>query len=321
MSFLDVICCGFGAIILLLIITKTVQPQIIEASTVKLDGKVAALREQLFEIRGETTVLNRDLNAKQEQLSRYLERIAILRGQLASVKSRHESLNLQTSSDDIISGQLALARQALSDEMERLLGAQHQSKNNLIGGIPVDSEYIIFVIDTSGSMFSYAWGSMIQEMESILSIYPKVKGIQVLNDMGKYMFSRYRGKWIPDTPGRRKVIMQTLRSWNVFSNSSPVEGITHAIRTFADPDKKISIYVLGDEFTGESIADVVDTVDRFNREDAQGNRLVRIHAVGFPTQFIRPPHLQTTGIRFAALMRELTNRNGGAFVGLKDNHP
>jgi hypothetical protein len=139
--------------------------------------------------------------------------------------------------------------------------------------------------------------------------------------MGKYMFSRYRGKWIPDTPGRRKVIMQTLRSWNVFSNSSPVEGITHAIRTFADPRKKISIYVLGDEFTGESIADVVDTVDRFNIEDAQGNRLVRIHAVGFPTQFIRPPHLQTTGIRFAALMRELTKRNGGAFVGLKENHP
>ena len=37
MSFLDVICCGFGAIILLLMITKTVQPQIIEASTVKND--------------------------------------------------------------------------------------------------------------------------------------------------------------------------------------------------------------------------------------------------------------------------------------------
>ena len=34
--------------------------------------------------------------------------------------------------------------------MERLLGSDYQRKNNLIGGIPVDSEYIIFVIDTSG---------------------------------------------------------------------------------------------------------------------------------------------------------------------------
>ncbi len=321
MSFLDVICCGFGAIILLLMITKTVQPQILEASTIKLDGMVAALREQLFEIRGETNILNRDLNAKQEQLSQYQERIAILRGQLASAKSRHDSLNVETDSNDIVTEQLALARQSLSEEMKRLLGAQHQSKNNLIGGIPVDSEYIIFIIDTSGSMFSYAWERMMQEMESILSIYPEVKGIQILNDMGKYMFSRYRGKWIPDTPGRRKVIVQSLRSWNVFSNSSPVEGITQAIRTFQDPGKKISIYVLGDEFTGESIAQVVDIVDRINHKDAEGNRLVRIHAVGFPVQFIRAPNMQTTGIRFATLMRELTYRNGGAFVGLNDFKP
>lgn len=318
LSFLDVISCGFGAIILLLIITKTVQPQIIEASTVQLDGQVASLREQVMEIRGETRVLNRDLNAKHEQLSQYWERIAILRGQLASARSRHDSLNLETSTNDIVSDQLAIARQELSAEMERLLGTQHQSKNNLIGGIPVDSEYIIFVIDTSGSMFSYGWERMLQELENILRIYPKVKGIQVLNDMGKYMFSRYRGKWIPDTPGRRKVIMQTLRSWNVFSNSSPVEGITQAIRTFQDPDKKISIYVLGDEFTGRSIADVVTTVDRLNRPDAKGNRPVRIHAVGFPVQFIRAPGQQTTGIRFATLMRELTFRNGGTFVGLND---
>jgi hypothetical protein len=321
LSFLDVICCGFGAVILLLMITKTVQPQIIEASTVNLEGLVADLQEQLFEIRGETRILNRDLNAKHEQLSEYEQRIALLRGQLASARSRYDSIQVQTNTNDVVTEQLAIARQTLTAEMERLLGRQYQAKNNLIGGIPVDSEYIIFVIDTSGSMFSYAWERMMQELEATLSIYPEVKGIQVLNDMGNYMFSRYRGQWIPDTPGRRKVIMQNLRNWNVFSNSSPVEGITTAIRTFYDPGKKISIYVFGDEFTGESIASVVDTVDRINREDAEGNRLVRIHAVGFPVQFIRAPHLQTTGIRFATLMRELTYRNGGTFVALNDFRP
>jgi hypothetical protein len=321
LSFLDVICCGFGAVILLLMITKTVQPQIIEASTVNLEGLVADLQEQLFEIRGETRILNRDLNARHEQLSEHEERIAILRGQLASLKSRHDSIQLQTNSNDVISEQLAIAKQALTEEQRRLLGPEYQSKNNMIGGIPVDSEYIIFIIDTSGSMFSYAWERMMKELEATLSIYPEVKGIQVMNDMGNYMFSRYRNQWIPDTPGRRKVIMQNLRNWNVFSNSSPVEGITKAIRTFYDPGKKISLYVFGDEFTGNSIAQVVDTVDRINRTDARGNRLVRIHAVGFPVQFIRAPHLQTTGIRFATLMRELTFRNGGTFVALNDFRP
>ncbi|MEZ5502542.1 MAG: VWA domain-containing protein [Halioglobus sp.] len=318
LSFLDVICCGFGAIILLLMITKTVQPQIIEASTVNLQGKLAALQEQLFEIRGETKVLNRDLNAKQEQLSEYEKRIAILRGEMASAKSRYDSLQVETSSNTAISGQLAVAKQQLTDEMKRLLGAQHQSKNQLIGGIPVDSEYIIFVIDTSGSMFSYAWERLLKEVEATLAIYPKVKGIQVMSDMGNYLFSSYRGKWIPDSPARRKIIIQNLRNWNVFSNSSPVEGIEAAIRAFAAPGKKISIYVFGDEFTGESISQVIDTVDRINRTDANGNRLVRIHAVGFPTQFMRAPNLQGTGIRFATLMRELTHRNGGTFVALND---
>ena len=90
LSFLDVICCGFGAVILLLMITKTVEPQIIEASKVNLEGRLAKLEEELFELRGETRILNRDLNAKQEQLSEYKERIAILRGQLASARSSND---------------------------------------------------------------------------------------------------------------------------------------------------------------------------------------------------------------------------------------
>ncbi|TGD75743.1 VWA domain-containing protein [Mangrovimicrobium sediminis] len=321
LSFLDVICCGFGAVILLLMITKTVQPQIIESSAVNLEAQLADLQEQLHEVRGETVVLNRDLNARHEQLSEYDERIAILEGQLASARARFEDTRVSSSSNEVITEKLARARQSLSAEMERLLGRQHLAKNALIGGIPVDSEYIIFIIDTSGSMFSYAWDRMVMEVEATLNVYPGVKGIQVMNDMGQYMFSSYRGEWIPDSPARRKVIMQTLRNWNAFSNSSPVEGIEAAIRTYYSPDKKISLYVFGDEFSGRSIAEVVDTVDQLNRADAQGNRRVRIHGVGFPVQFARAPNMQGTGIRFATLMRELAYRNGGTFVALNDFRP
>lgn len=320
LSFLDVICCGFGAVILLLMITKTVEPQIIEQSTVNLEGLVADLQEQLFELRGETRILNRDLNARQEQLSEYKERIAILRGLLAASRSRYDSLQIEQNSNSTITEQLAIARQSLTEEMKRLLDGM-EVQSNLIGGIPVDSEYIIFVIDTSGSMFSYAWERMLQELTATLDIYPNVKGIQIMNDMGNYMFSRYRGQWIEDSPSRRRIILQNLRNWSVFSNSSPVEGLTAAISTFYDPNKKISIYVFGDEFTGRSIAQVVDTVDRINREAADGERRVRIHAVGFPVQFSRSANQQGTGIRFATLMRELTYRNGGSFVGLNDFRP
>jgi hypothetical protein len=152
-------------------------------------------------------------------------------------------------------------------------------------------------------------------------VYPKVKGMQVMNDMGQYMYSQYSGKWIPDTAGRRKAIISRLSSWRVFSNSSPVEGIERAIRTFAAPDKRISIYVFGDEFTGRSIDDVVRTVDRLNRPDDDGNRPVRIHAIGFPTVFTVAGAGDTTGIRFSTLMRILCRRNGGTFVGLNSLRP
>jgi hypothetical protein len=299
-------------------ITKTVQPQIIEQSTINLDGRIAALQAELFELRGETAIFNRELNAKQEQLSELTRKLAIARGTLSKLQGDYAAAQTQASSEEIIIETLASAKQDLSEEMERLLGLQYQSKNNLIAGIPVDSEYIIFVIDTSGSMFSYAWPRMLQEMEATLSIYPEVKGIQVMNDMGNYLFSRYRGQWIPDTPGRRRIILNNLRTWNPFSNSSPVEGLTQSIRTFYDPQKKISVYVLGDEFSGDSIASVVATIDRINEETEDGVRKVRIHAIGFPVQFSPDAYTSQTGIRFATLMRELTFRNGGTFVGLND---
>ena len=318
LSFLDCICCGFGAIILLLVLTKIGEPRALEARRIELEGLVARLQEELYEIRGETNILNRELISKEEQVSEERVRIARLRGDFSKIGGEYAASKELSEISDIVEGRLLAARQELSEEMKRLLGLAHRRdpKDATVGGIPVDSEYVIFIIDTSGSMHNYAWSLVNRKMKETLDIYPKVTGLQVMNDMGQHMFSSYAGKWIPDTTGRRRVILDRLRTWSPFSNSSPVEGITRAIRRYADPDKKISLYVFGDEFTGRSIDDVVETVDRMNKEDAQGNRLVRIHAIGFPVMFSQSGFPENTGVRFATLMRELCRRNGGAFVGL-----
>ena len=318
LSFLDVICCGFGAIILLLVLTKIGEPAALERAVEDLDALVARLQQELFEIIGETTVLNRDLTTREEQLSVERQNVARLRGDLSRIQGEFATTRQLSEVNEIIEGRMLAAQQELTEEMKRLLGEAHRRPvtDATIGGIPVDSEYIIFIIDTSGSMTQHAWSLVQKKMAETLNIYPKVKGIQVMNDMGQYMYSNYVGKWIPDTPGRRKAILARLRGWSAFSNSSPVEGITRAIQTFAAPDKKISIYVFGDEFTGSSIDHVLDTVDRINKQDAQGNRLVRIHAIGFPVMFQAAGAMDYTGVRFATLMRELCARNGGSFVGL-----
>ena len=303
--------------ILLLLITNNSPPITLEASVVQQQMPITDLQQQLFEIRGETRIVNSDLNAKREQLSAFQDRIANLRRELFSVQGRFNSSNSIADETIIEAQNLASAKQSLTAEMERLLGQDFTRQNNLVGGIPVDSEYIIFVIDTSGSMFQNAWPRLIDVIVDTLDVYPNVKGIQIMNDMGDYMFDSFRGQWIPDTPARRSTIINTLRNWSPFSNSSPVEGVTAAINTYYAPDKKISIYVMGDDFQpGGSITQVLRTVDRLNAKDANGNPMVRIHAIGFPVIFALEPRYRQSAYRFANLMRELTQRNGGTFVGL-----
>jgi hypothetical protein len=321
LSFLDCICCGFGAIILLFVLSKFAEPMIIEEVKEDLEAKIVRLEEELVEIRGETAVLNRDLTAKKEQLSKEKMRLARLQGDLSKIKGQYAASKDTAQVQNIIEGQLARAMQELTEEMRRLLEQQPRKIESSIGGIPVDSEYIIFIIDTSGSMQRNAWPLVQRKLTETLNVYPKVKGIQIMNDMGEYMFSQYRGKWIPDTPSRRRAIISRLSSWQAFSNSSPVEGITAAIQTFYATDKKISLYVFGDEFSGARIQPVVDTVDRINQRAKDGSRRVRIHAVGFPVVMGKTSMRGNTGERFATLMRILCHRNGGTFVGLNSTRP
>jgi hypothetical protein len=318
MSFLDVVSCGFGAIILLLVIVKVSEPHVIERLAIDLTGLVQKLEAELFEIRGETTVLNRELLSKQQQLSEAREKLARLQGDMSSVRGQYQSARNEQDAQSIIAGQLSSAKQSLSEEMRRLLGSGYQRSKprSAIGGVPVDSEYIIFIIDTSGSMRQHAWPLVLKKVREVLDIYPRVKGIQVMNDMGDYMFSQYQSKWIPDSAARRKAIIKRLAGWEPFSNSSPVEGIEAAIRRFHARDKRISLYVFGDDFARGSIQAVINTVDQLNRADRSGRTRVRIHAVGFPVLFDFTGGLPGNAVRYAALMRKLAENNNGSFVGL-----
>ena len=307
-SFLDVISCGFGAIVLLLVIARVGDPSALEEAENQLLGSVKDYQERLFEIRGESVVLDERLKSRKEQLSELTERVARLKEKLASLSKQSNQLSQSQSREK---EQLQLVLQVLSEEMQRLLGPEFLQQNQLVGGIPADSDYIIFVIDTSGSMQVAAWEKVKKEMLNILDIYPEVKGIQVLNDMGQYMFVNYANKWMSDSPEMRKKIISKHANWAPFSNSSPVEGINAAIQTFYKPGRRISIYTLGDDYQGRSIRNVVKAVDKLNKAHRGADRLVRIHAIGFPVHFPPGGTPSASAIKFAALMRELSYNNGG----------
>lgn len=312
-SFLDVICCGFGAVILLLMISQNQLPTIITQTTNNDQLSIETRKSELESVVKTLQVKRKEIDTAKGELSNRTLELAEIQEKLNSVRARYESLLDVSEQIENQNMELAEAKQSLTKEMERLLGANFRRRTDLVGGITVDSEYIIFVIDTSGSMQAVAWPTVIQKVSETLSIYPSVKGIQVLNDMGDYMFSSYKGTWMQDSPATRTSIISTLSAWSPFSNSSPVEGIREAIYTYYDPNKNISIYVFGDDYTGNSIEEVVDAVDQINVADESGNRRVRIHAVGFPVYIDRP---NQRVYRFASLMRELAYRNNGTFVAL-----
>lgn len=317
LSFLDVISCGFGALILMLVLTKVFEPIVLERTIDQLTSYLAELQLSLVEIRDETRTLKRQTIRKEDILEEDLQNLQVIQSNLAELAQRLDTSVDTTFLANEIQKKLARAKQELTEEMKRLLAEyKKDQEDNTIGGIPVDSEYVIFIIDTSGSMFHNAWPLVMRKLQEVLNVYPRLKGIQVMSDIGRYMFPQYTGKWIPDTPSRRQAIMRMLETWNVTSYSSPENGIKTAISTYYSPNKKISLYVFGDEYTGRSIQRVVDIVARINKKDEEGNCMVRIHTVGFPVQFDYRVRDRITGIRFSILMRELSRRNCGTFVGL-----
>jgi hypothetical protein len=316
LSFLDVICCGFGAIILLLVLSEYGQPIVIERSRQDLEAQIKRLQEELFVIRGDSERLERELQGRVDLLTRERQNLARVAGDMSSISGQFAASRQNAAVSNILENELLSAYQELEAQNRQLVQASRSRQRlatQAVGGIPVDSDYVIFLIDTSGSMQGGHWETAMEVMREILDIYPRLKGVQIVDDNGREMFGGSRGRWLTDSPSLRTDIVQRMRSWRSFSDSNPADGIEAAIRTYWSADKRISIYVLGDEFTGESIQAALDAVDRINRPDEGGRRRVRIHAVGFPEA---PGMTPFTNIRFSALMRAMCERNDGTFVGL-----
>ena len=86
LSFLDVVCCGFGAVILLLVITKIYEPVTIQKSQEELQKLIVTLEQELNLIQGESTVLNQTLTEVREQVSENDELKNRLTGDLSEMQ-------------------------------------------------------------------------------------------------------------------------------------------------------------------------------------------------------------------------------------------
>jgi hypothetical protein len=300
LSFLDIISCGFGAVVLLVLISNTVENASLStgAEVERLLGRVMGL-EKSIDTLAQTIDDQRKKNDTQLAESGRLGSAAQTLSENISIKEREED-ELAGDLKGLSLVQSTLNRVTISPSTSTTL------RDEEVGGIPVDSDYVIFIVDTSGSMQSN-WGRVSREILNALSIHPKVTGFQILNDMGKSLISGYSGRWIPDTPQRRRSVMRVFGSWADASNSSPVEGIEIALKRYAKKGQSMAIYVFGDDYSGSSYDPVIAGITKMNHRQT-GQPLAKIHGVGFLSEH--------TTSRFAILMRELTKKNGGTFLAL-----
>ncbi len=302
MSFLDVICCGFGAMLLLVLLSKSD----VVGGAVNIDAVKNLLASLSAEKKrnAENEAAHAQLLAQTRRLEAHIKEAGVSEARHTDIQQRLATLRAQA--------------QALKTQVDALKRHNARARDREltkvveVGGIPVgDSEYVIFIVDTSGSMQNL-WGRVMDELENVLDIHPQVKGFQIMNDNGVYLISAYAGKWMFDTPRRRKSVLATMQNWTSLSNSSPVKGLETALKTYAKRTKNLAIYVFGDDYSGGSYDAVLDPLDQLNRNPITGKPIARIHAIGFL-------HAVHATDRFATLMREVTHRNRGAFVGLKLN--
>jgi hypothetical protein len=306
LSFLDAISCGFGAVILLLVITMLFEPASIQTTRKDAEAMIASLQKQLADIQARMLSLASRVSGPRGDEQ---QMIAELQAELTRIRGQYKPTRAPVP-DTTEEGELKAARQRLTEEMRRMLADYRRpAKDTTVGGIPVDSEYIIFVIDNSGSM-QFVWPTVLEKVRETLDVYPRIKGIQAFSSDGKYLLPSTAQRWIPDSRSNRIQIIRAMQNWQGFV-SNPTDGIVAAIDAFYAPDKKISIYVFGDDFKGRTVEPVIRRIQSVNKSDRQGQRLVRIHGIGFPTGAASAKPAE-----FAAFMRALCDRSGGTFVAL-----
>ena len=327
LSFLDCICCGFGAIILIFVIS------IGSRQREQLDVLLALQRALAEQAAALTRIEAAQLEARREQ-----QRIA---PRLEEARQRQDSLQAMIDQLERSLQQEKRGQQALLvdlDELRQEIAARQRKPDHELVlkevppapvGLPVGSNFLAFVVDTSGSMrdpnFGGLWPVVIRTIETVLDAYPNVQGIQLIDGDGRFILGR-RGSgtagWLPDSPQTREAIKRTLRRYDQDTVSNPVPGIYNAMRFLYDKENagmRMGIFVFGDEFNSPQSADeVIRRLDELNPANEQGARAVTINAVGFPTSIRYQFSMGNTGLRFANLMRTVTYLHGGAFIALQD---
>jgi hypothetical protein len=299
LAFLDIISCAFGAVVMLILLAKNG-----DEGSYNDTRQISTLIQTITKAQASLDELVGTLSDKENLLKQ-------LQASSASNADQAEALEADVARSKNNVQQLTNAASGLTKtkkEQQRAATSEGNAtpRDEEVGGIPVDSEYVIFIVDTSGSM-KRIWRKVLNTMSEVLNNHPQVKGFQVMSDNGRYLISSSRGKWGKDTPQRRQAILNAMKNWVGSSSSSPMEGIEESLKTYAQKTGSLALYILGDDYTGGSYDTALAKVNRLNTSRKTGKKVARIHGIGFISR-------DYPSDKFSTLMREVSRQNNGTFM-------
>ena len=314
LSFLDCLCCGFGAILLLFILSIGSGKAGVESEVD--DPTLLAMRAQLAQLEADVAnkaaLLEASINSKQteQERQRIQSIIQELESTLADLQQEFDSKQANLSTN----------QQAAAEATRLIQSFKHEDLPPI--GLPADATHVAFIIDTSGSMRNQLSNQLhfgvIEQITELLDSLPEVKSIQFIDTSGNYMLRERRGLWLPDSPGLRQQALRAVLNYPILSVSDPEPGVRKAFRDLQqilDPSDSMSLYVIGDDFRGSTQSFLLK-LDRLNPRDlTTGKRPASISAIGFPT-LINPFQIGTPqgNTRFANIMREIAEAHDGVLI-------
>lgn len=301
MSFLDIMACGFGALVLILLISEFNEIEIIENKyTFDLfltkQDEVVTKTNQLNDVDIELTSKIKNLISIQDELDKVK----------SNLKNRANVVQSLTELSQLKQSQIIVKNEDQKEPIEQVVAS----------GIRIDSRYLIFIIDNSGSMVEGApWSRVVKEIETIIMTFPSLEGFMIMNDTGKTIVGG--GNWVKPTKANRIDAVNKLKRVNAMTNSNPIPAIEKSINIYGRKYDDVGIFIIGDDIReSKNVDSRLLEINRINTK-SDGSKYVRINALGFLTSRrlnVQGYAFEDDNNKYLTLMRELTEQNGGTLV-------
>ena len=252
MSFLDIISCGFGAVVLFFVIINAQvrlradaqRIDLLSESTL-LEEEVLEGRKDLLQLRGERDILEDRRAAAIEELRRLRERLAALLTELAEferlgTQSQESIEKLRADVDRLNQLQEQLeAKIAESEEGtgQRLRGFEGQGARQYLTGMQMGGTHVLILVDASASMLGRTYIDVLRFRLMDEALKPRApKWLQVVNSVDwitTRLSPEQRFQVYIYGEQYRSILQESDGGWLSVADGTQVDDAIEALREYA----------------------------------------------------------------------------------------